>query len=608
MGLRVRLLLLVLLPAIPGLVLAVYTNLKQREAGRFRVELDAIRVVQLAASKQAGLIDATRQQLNGFSKLPEALGTNKPVYQAFFAGVLGLFTNYVDFGLLEINGDVVASSQKSPVTTNLADRAMLERIVRTREFAIGTFEAGEAGARPSLLFGHPVFRANGQVARVLYAALDLNAISRVAAKTELPSNAVIHVLDEDGIILTRYPDPEGWVGKPFGLSNEIARILSRKEGTTETRIPGDVVRLCGFTSLGTAAATNLVVSVGIPLSAAYAQTDRMLLLNMGVLGLVAALAVLAAWIYADRAILKPVRAMAESTRQVTAGDLTGRTGLGHGAGELNQLARAFDAMTERLRQHRLQNEQLHAELEDRVKERTAQLEHSNRELEAFSYSVSHDLRAPLRHIHGNAQRLEEEAGAFLTDEHRRYLKLIATATKRMGSLIDDLLAFSRMGRTELTKSEVNLDELVNEVLQEFKRDTEGRNIEWSIMPLPKVFADRAMLKQVWANLLSNAIKYTRQRHPAVISISGRQEANEFEFAVRDNGAGFDMRYADKLFRVFERLHHADEFDGTGIGLANVRRIILRHHGRTWAEAKPDAGATFYFTLPIQTPAQGESSL
>jgi len=241
---------------------------------------------------------------------------------------------------------------------------------------------------------------------------------------------------------------------------------------------------------------------------------------------------------------------------------------------------------------------LNEELEQRVRDRTAQIEAANKELESFSYSVSHDLRAPLRHIDGFSEMLRKEAASALSAPGQRFLGIISHSAKRMGNLIDDLLVFSRMGRAALRPVRVKMDELVAEVLRDMATELQGLNIQWDIGLLPEVNVDRPLFKQVWVNLLSNAVKYTRQRGEARIQVRCREnDQEEFEFSVKDNGAGFDMAFAGKLFGVFQRLHQAEEFEGTGIGLANVRRIVARHGGRTWGEGKVDAGATFYFTVP-----------
>ncbi len=243
---------------------------------------------------------------------------------------------------------------------------------------------------------------------------------------------------------------------------------------------------------------------------------------------------------------------------------------------------------------------LNEALELRVVERTAELQTANGELESFSYSVSHDLRAPLRHISGYLELLKDEAGTSFDEKSRRYLETAAKSAVRLGNLIDDLLAFSRVGRAEVKKSEVNLHGLVEELKVELEREAKSRTIEWVIESMPVVQADPMLLRQVMMNLLSNAVKFTRQREIARIevgSIPEKEGDRGVTVYVRDNGAGFDMKYAEKLFGVFQRLHGAEEFEGTGIGLANVRRIIQRHGGRTWAEGAVDQGATFFFTLP-----------
>lgn len=243
---------------------------------------------------------------------------------------------------------------------------------------------------------------------------------------------------------------------------------------------------------------------------------------------------------------------------------------------------------------------LNTELEQRVLDRTRELEVANQELEAFAYSVSHDLRAPVRHIAGFTDLLRERTEDTLDEPARRYLSKIAQAAVRMGDLIDGLLAFSRLGRNEMTKHPVDLNTLIGEIVQESTPETKGRTVDWRIATLPVVIGDPATLRQVLTNLISNALKFTRARERTEIEIGCSPDGPETVVYVRDNGVGFDMAFAENLFGVFQRLHRADQFEGTGIGLANARRIITRHGGRVWAQAKPDEGATFYVCLPRDT--------
>lgn len=241
---------------------------------------------------------------------------------------------------------------------------------------------------------------------------------------------------------------------------------------------------------------------------------------------------------------------------------------------------------------------LNRQLEGKVE----QVSEVNRELEAFSYSVSHDLRAPLRHVAGFSDKLGRHLGEGMDDKTRHYLEVIGGSARRMSQLIDDLLVYSRLGRGALRFQAVDMQSLVAEAraMLDTGEQGEGRadRVEWRIAPLPIVLADENMMRQVWSNLLGNAVKYSSQRERAVIDVEHRrQEDGSHLFSVRDNGAGFDMAYAGKLFGVFQRLHKASDFPGTGIGLASVRRVLGRHGGRIWAESAPDQGATFFFTLP-----------
>lgn len=239
---------------------------------------------------------------------------------------------------------------------------------------------------------------------------------------------------------------------------------------------------------------------------------------------------------------------------------------------------------------------------EELAELNEQLLRSNKELEAFSYSVSHDLRAPFRHIVGYSDLLETSLGDRLTEEERRYLSTIVESATSAGTLVDDLLSFSQMGRSAITLTRIDSRDLVQEVIRKLSMEAAGRDIKWEIGQLHPIEADPGMLGLVWQNLIANAIKFTRDSDPAKIMISSNRVEEEVQFTVQDNGCGFDMRYVDKLFGVFQRLHHSDEYEGTGIGLANVARIVSRHGGRVWAESQIGQGASFNFALPLRSGA------
>lgn len=262
----------------------------------------------------------------------------------------------------------------------------------------------------------------------------------------------------------------------------------------------------------------------------------------------------------------------------------------------DRLREARDRLELEVEERKRREEQIR-ELNEELSKRSAALESSNKELEAFAYSVSHDLRAPLRHMSGFSELLQKNAAATLNDKSKRYIQMILESAKRMGNLIDDLLAFSRIGRAEAHRGLVSLDQIAREAVTEVRNQAAGRNIAWKIGNLPSVYGDRSMLRLIFVNLVSNAVKFTRTQPNASIEIGRMEEPGKHAVVfVRDNGVGFDMRYIDKLFGVFQRLHTLEEFEGTGIGLATVQRIVHRHGGRVWAEGIVGEGATFYFSI------------
>ena len=326
------------------------------------------------------------------------------------------------------------------------------------------------------------------------------------------------------------------------------------------------------------------------------RLERYAVIVAAVLGI----SLLAAFVFSSmfqRTTARPIVQLAETARIVSREkkySLRARVTSAHD--EIAILIEAFNEMLAQIQERDAALQQLNQELERRVAERTSELEATNKELEAFTYSVAHDLRAPVRHIQGFSEALTEDFGPQLDPAATELLTRIVASTRHMGCLIDDLLSLAHVGRQELRLQVTGLNSLVQEVLRDLAHETEGRDIQWRVGDLPFVDCDPGLMRQVLYNLLANAAKYSRPRNPAIIEAGQIAQAGQPVIFIRDNGVGFNMKYAGKLFGVFQRLHRREDFEGTGVGLATVQRIIQKHGGRIWAEAEIDKGATFFFNI------------
>jgi signal transduction histidine kinase len=299
-----------------------------------------------------------------------------------------------------------------------------------------------------------------------------------------------------------------------------------------------------------------------------------------------------------RLLERPLGELSSVVSSYAAGDYT-RAASAIGSGELREFGEVLDAMGTRIKGQVRDLQDLNATLERRVEERTTELVAAVQELESFSYSVSHDLRAPLRAIDGFGRMLEEDHAPRLDDEGRRLLAVVRRSTQGMAQLIDDLLRFSRAGRHEMARVRVDMTQLARDAWSSLASPEQLATVSFRLAPLPEAEADPALTRQVWANLLSNALKFSRGRPEPTVEVGSHVEAGRAVYFVRDNGVGFDPRYTDKLFGVFQRLHSVNEFEGTGVGLALVQRIVTRHGGAVWADGALGEGATFSFTIPFK---------
>jgi signal transduction histidine kinase len=490
--------------------------------------------------------------------------------------------------LLQADGSVYLLEpyelQRTLSRHDLAFTAWYKDVMRTGRTVISDLHISTATQRPTIVMATPVRGAEGQIRGLWAGALRLEALSRIGhgGFERGPLQRYGHVTDRRGLIIAHQARPK-YVQEQadFSAVPPVRAALAGQSGVMQYVNPLEgVEKLAAYMPLPDSQWTVVyTVPTHVALAPAAALRRHIALASLGLAVALGLLSIGLAW-----RIVGPLTQLTTAAERIGAGDLTQHITVRTGD-EVERLAAAFNRMAAAV-----------ATQEAQLRQHAAQLQQANSELEAFAYSVSHDLRAPLRALHGFSRIVLEEHAAHLSSEAQAYLRLVHDNALHMGQLIDDLLAFSRLSRQPLKRQRVVCTDLVRQVLGELRQDYEGRRVDITVGELPICQGDPVLLKQVFINLLANAIKFTRQREVARIVVDCREEGGEQVYFVQDNGVGFSMQYADKLFGVFQRLHRAEEYEGTGVGLAIVQRIIHRHGGRVWAEAAVQQGATFAFTL------------
>jgi signal transduction histidine kinase len=607
--LRVRLLALVLLAILPALGLVLYTALEQRRSAKTEGTATAVRLVRLAAATQKQYLDTSKQLLTTLSLLRDVRPERAEDAEALFRSLLALHPIYANIGAIDPEGYLFASAV--PVTNRvyLGDRSYFTGARDTRKLVVGEYQEGRITGKPTLNLAMPLFgRLTGTFHGVVYVSLDLNWLNQLAAREELPDGSTLTVVDRHARILVRYSIPESernWVGESMGTNQRVREFLSSAgERVTVAKGLDRVERLYASMPLNrTGGIADAQVVVGIPVKIAYAAANHLLVQNLIILGIVAGLALGAAWIASDMFVLRQIRGLVTAARTMREGTLSARSGVEHGPGEIGDLAQSFDEMAAALesRVGELQRAEaelksLNEDLEKRVIDRTMELKRSNEDLEQFAYVASHDLQEPLRMINNYLQLLRQRYKDQLDTNAHDFIGFALDGSKRMHQLIHDLLAYSRVGTHGKEFSVTESDQALDDALANLTVAIEESGARITRDVLPPVMGDEVQLTQLFQNLVGNAVKFRGEAVPEV-HIGVQRKGSEWEYSVRDNGIGIAEQDYQRIFVVFQRLHSREKYPGTGIGLAVCKKIVERHGGRIWVESKPGRGTAFHFTIP-----------
>lgn len=610
-SLRLRLFALVLLAILPALFLVVYSAIESREAAKEEATKVGLRLVGLAAANHKQHIEATRQLLQTLARLDEVRPSRAAACQVLLTNLLAVNPVYGDIVAIAPDGRPFARAVPDAEPAEAVDysgRPWFREARDSLRFVLGDYQVDVSSRRATLDLAQPVRDSNsGQVLAVIAVTLDLGWVAGMAGRLDLADGSTLTVVDRNGRILARYSVPESqhnYVGVQVEKRVRGSRV--RHSADLKWEGPGldGISRLYTATPLSrTGGLADAYVILGVPVEVAYAPANRMLVQNLLFLGLVAVLALGAAWTGGDLFILRHMRALVAAARRMSTGDLAARSGVAHGPGEVGELAKSFDdmaaALEARVRELQLTETELTAlneELEHRVLDRTAELKRSNEDLEQFAYVASHDLQEPLRMIHNYLQLLRQRYRDKLDVSGNEFIGFALDGAKRMHELIQDLLTYSRVGTHGADFAPTECAVALERALANLSLAIEESGARITHDALPVVHGDLVQLTQLFQNLIGNAIKFRGDRLPE-IHVGATSRGGEWELTIQDNGIGIAPQDFQRIFVVFQRLHSREKYPGTGIGLAVCKKIVERHGGRIWVNSKLGKGTTFHIALP-----------
>ncbi|MCM2265736.1 MAG: ATP-binding protein [Desulfuromonadales bacterium] len=579
LSIRTQLIVLAVLLTLPALGIIVYSGLKKRSDDYQHAVVESQRLADSLAAQQEILTNEAKLLCTLLAELPEVRNRDVDKLQTILAGIHKQSPQYINILVTDAEGNVWASSVPVNKSTPVADRRYFKSAQQTKQFSSGEFVISKSLSKPTIHMAYPLLDHN-EFNGVIIVGFDLDVMRKILERAQLSQDANYVLVDHNGIIVNRGKDPATLIGKPIppdalkkmeaGPDKDTFEFI-RRDGdnriTTSRKLwlPGEQK-------------PYMYVRAGISKKEVLAESNRALVFNLSTLLLFVLISFLAVFFIGKRSIVDRITVLKRASQRLASGDLDFRVSKQISGGELGRLARTFDSMAHQLG------------------EREKSLQEANRELEAFSYTLSHDLRSYLARITLAGEALQGFEEERLGEEGKYFLQTILGTCQSMDDLIATMLTLAHISRQELQLQDIDLSALAEHVCSELVKTEPDRGLHFDIAPGLQITGDLHLLQVALENLLGNACKYTKGKGDAHISLNSKQQDGRLIFAVADNGTGFDMAEAEKLFRPFQRLSGARSFPGFGIGLTTVERIIKRHGGEIWAEAVPGEGATFYFTV------------